>query len=251
MKQTYLYLSTLPEALIASMLPPLEFGVYLAVGPEKRARDEAMFFDLKPGFAGDFFDLKRLEARLTPHADGKPRRSLYLGIYRVLEHVPLTAINRLHLVTRDGRMLELQQSPLPARFEGKYHLYSELCPVYPLVVSSLNPVEFCRFITDPQVPIHVPRICFVEIELGALAENPRAARPVDAHTMHIRDCVLQLETQGKRTKTVDRTHQVAGWGLRVCNGFYVGDREGMIYFPFPSPEDMEIRHHDWWRSAWV
>lgn len=40
----YLYLSLLPEALIASMLPPEEFGNYLAVGTKKRTRGQAIFF---------------------------------------------------------------------------------------------------------------------------------------------------------------------------------------------------------------
>ena len=40
----YLYLSLIPEALIASMLPPLDFGTYLAIGTKKRTRGQAMFF---------------------------------------------------------------------------------------------------------------------------------------------------------------------------------------------------------------
>ena len=36
--EIYLYLSIVPEALIASMLPPEEFGKYYAVGNKKRTR---------------------------------------------------------------------------------------------------------------------------------------------------------------------------------------------------------------------
>jgi len=43
----FLYLSLIPEALIASMLPPLEFGTYLAVGTKKRTRGQAMYFSLE------------------------------------------------------------------------------------------------------------------------------------------------------------------------------------------------------------
>jgi len=37
----HLYLSTIPEALIASMLTPLDFGVYYAVGMEKKSHGQA------------------------------------------------------------------------------------------------------------------------------------------------------------------------------------------------------------------
>ena len=39
----YLYFSVTPEALISSMLPPDEFGSYLAVGPT-RGREGKSFF---------------------------------------------------------------------------------------------------------------------------------------------------------------------------------------------------------------
>lgn len=39
----HLYLSLLPEALIASMLSPEDFGTYYAVGSAKKSRGQAMF----------------------------------------------------------------------------------------------------------------------------------------------------------------------------------------------------------------
>ncbi len=41
----HLYLSMLPEALIASMLSPEEFGIYYAVGSQKKSRGQAIFFE--------------------------------------------------------------------------------------------------------------------------------------------------------------------------------------------------------------
>ena len=49
----YLYLSMTPESLVASMLPPDEFGAYLATGTRKRPQGKAMFFDIKPGFVSE------------------------------------------------------------------------------------------------------------------------------------------------------------------------------------------------------
>ncbi len=39
----HLYLSLMPEALIASMLSPEEFGAYYAVGTEKKSSGQAIF----------------------------------------------------------------------------------------------------------------------------------------------------------------------------------------------------------------
>jgi len=42
----YIYLAATPEALIASMLRPEEFGSYLSTGSKKRNRGEAIFFEV-------------------------------------------------------------------------------------------------------------------------------------------------------------------------------------------------------------
>ena len=72
MSETYLYLSLIPETLVASMLPPEEFGTYLAVGTQKRSRAEAMFFSLDPDFRDEFFDWSIVERHCVPHGDGTP-----------------------------------------------------------------------------------------------------------------------------------------------------------------------------------
>jgi len=242
--QCSLYLTTLPEALVASMLPPEEFGKYLAVGTKKRSRGEAIFFGLRPGFESRYFNLARAAEQCVPHPDGEPKHSVYLAIYRVLEHIPREALGNLYLVTRDGRVLELHQATPPPEDTEEYHLYDELCPVHPLIVSKLSPSRFSRFITDPKQPIHVPRICFAEIELP----DP-GALPNPAFGEHLQDCLTQLDSTGKSSKTVDRIHRPAGWGRRFKNGFFVGDPTGIIYYPFPTLDELEGRYYQWWRSA--
>ncbi|KKK63766.1 hypothetical protein LCGC14_2990970, partial [marine sediment metagenome] len=64
----YFYLLLTPEALVASMLPPEEFGAYLAVGSEKRAHGQAVFFTVQD-LPGNNFNLADAEKKCVHHAD--------------------------------------------------------------------------------------------------------------------------------------------------------------------------------------
>jgi hypothetical protein len=35
----------------------------------------------------------------------------------------------------------------------------------------------------------------------------------------------------------------------IKTGFYVGDQDGVTFYPFPSHQDLEAEHHAWLRSA--
>jgi len=249
----YLYLSMIPEALVVSMLPPTEFGTYLAVGTRKRSRGRAMFLELDPGFRCDFFPLADVEQRCVPHADGQPKRSVYLGIYRVLEHVPRHAMRDLYLVTPDGRVLKLAPEPQAPEAGPGLHLYQEICPVHPLIASTLSPTKFTRFITDPARNVSVPRICFADLQLGELAEDPvggdRDGLPYE-NLDHVRDCLMELRRQPeKHTKTVDRLQPQTFPYRAIESGFFIGDPDGVTYYRFPTPQELDRDHHDWWRSV--
>ncbi len=251
--EKYLYLSLIPESLVASMLPPEEFGAYLATGTRKRPHGEAMFFQLKRDLESDYFELSDVDKRCVPHPDGQPKHSVYLAIYRVLENVPLDAIESLWLITAHGRALELVQRELPPPPRENYHLYQELCPVHPLIASSLSPDKFCRLITDTRKPISVPRICFVELQLGCLTDDPSSGGSLDLpyHNIdHIRACLNELRADtGKQTKTVNRISQQVIIYRCVKGGFFVGDGEKMVHYPYPTREELESEHYAWWRCA--
>jgi len=47
------------------------------------------------------------------------KRSIYISVYRVLEHMSLNAIQKLYLVTQDGRVLGLDSGEeIPEEAEG-------------------------------------------------------------------------------------------------------------------------------------
>ena len=250
----YLYLSMTPEALIASMLPPTDFGTYQAVGSKKHATGQAIFFEVDPDkLEGDAFDLDAAQRECVPHSDGNPKHSVYLSVYRVLEHVNPDALVNLWLVTQHGAVLKIEPADEVPTLARKYYLYKELCPVHPLVASVLGPADFCAFITSDANRVRLPRLCFVDMGLAEQADTvqtgPRGEMPgVDAD--HLRDCLASLGgAEGKHTKTVVRLHPPDVCYPCVDSGFYVGDRERLRFFPFPSRDDLQAKHYSWWQSA--
>jgi hypothetical protein len=121
-----------------------------------------------------------------------------------------------------------------------------------LIASRLNASDFNRFITNPEVTVSVPRICFVEMDLADLAHEPSSGDAKNlpySNIEHIRDCLIELATKSKTTKTINRIQHEHIQYRCVKKGFFVGDQTGMRYYAFPSLEDMEKHHHYWWRSA--
>jgi hypothetical protein len=249
----YLYLNMLPEALIASMLPPHEFGTYMAVGTEKKSRGQAKFFSLDRSFKSDYFPMSEIESRCVTRADGQPKHSVYLSVYRVLEHVPMSAVGNLNLVTRDGRALEIPRTKTMPSCPHELHMYQEICPVRPRVVSSLDPQEFITFLTDSKKSIHVPKIFFADLRLGDLAVDPEKGSSRDLpypSLEHLRDCLKALRSApGKGTKTVDRTPSDELPYRTVEHGFFLGDGKETLYYPMPGEQDLQGKYYEWWRSA--
>jgi len=249
----HLYLSVIPEALIASHLAPEEFGNYYAVGSQKRSRGQAVFFTVKPNFQSDYLRLDEAEKRCVPHEDGSPRRSSYLAIYRALEHVPLAAFDKLYLTTDNGRVLSLNAAPFQKTTEAGLHLYQEICPVTPLVSSKLAPDAFAAYLTDRANPVSVEKIVFAELRLDDLARDPENASVANlpyANIDHLRDCLKELKNRyAKPTKVVTRDASAALLYRTVLGGFYVADRTGILYYPMPSRDELESKYYPWWRSA--
>jgi len=251
--EKHLYLSVMPEALFASQLPPESFGTYYAIGSEKKSHSQAMFFELDPDFRHEYFDLDAGLKRLVPHEDGSPKRSVYISIYRVLEHVPLSAIQKLYVTTQDGRTLSLNSTTVIPNSTGEMHLYQEIAPVHPRAVSTLGPQQFFDLLCDPSKSmVTVPALCFVELSLGGLAQDPEfgSAEGLPYENIdHYRNCLLELKTKTVTIKMVDRIHRTAFHYRTVKSGFFLGNACQMLFFPMPSIEELKTEHYRWWRSA--
>ncbi len=250
--KNHFYLVATPESLIASHLEPFEFGNYLAVGTKKNLRSQSVFFELD----AEKLDLpdEYINHKLVPYPDGEPKRSVYLSIYRVFETTPLDALLNLYLVTDDGKVLEIKRQAFTTTSEKEIHLYQQYNPFTTQVASKLSPPEFIQFLTDPEKPVSVPKVFFVELRLNELAHNPNA--PLNnlpyRNPAHLRECLMRLEQSSERlTKTVLRERKSELPYRTIKSGFYIGAGSDFLFYPFPAHEELESTYFSWWRSALV
>jgi hypothetical protein len=250
----YIYLTCNPEALVASMLPPEGFGLYLSTGTKKRNKAQTIFFEVDLGKIEKLIDTESLNRRCVAKEDGSPKSSVYLSVYKVLEMIPLDALKSLYLTTDHGIALELKQAAYDKTKEAlnDLHLYQELSPVSPLVASSLPPSAFLKRLTDGSIPIVLPKLFFVELKLGELATNPldgSAEHLPYPNIGHLRDCLEII--RGEYEKHMKTVHRIFAGELlyrTIESGFYVGAKDNLIFYPYPKMSELEKINYNFFRG---
>jgi len=251
--ETYYYLSVYPvEALIASQLPPEDFGRYMAIGKEYGSHEKIMFIEIESGF-GSYFDWKYAEEQCVPLQDGTPKNSVWLSVYRVLEHVPVSVMKSLHLTTADGRTLELSKEEYPVGDKKRaFYVYQELCPITPLVVSCLRPKDFCALLTNGSSKVWVPQVLFSDLKVIDF-ENPESTGNIgpiyDRNLEHLKACVKAVTTPGaKPNKNVERSMMSFSYQI-INSGVYVGSAEEMAFYRMKTIDEIRRDNYGWGRSA--
>ncbi|MFW5643460.1 MAG: hypothetical protein ACOCYQ_05480 [Alkalispirochaeta sp.] len=250
--QTHFYLSFSPiEALIASHLDPEAFGRYMAIGTKNGSREYIMFIEIRGDF-GEYFDWEYARRRCVPHPDGGPKHSLWMSVYRVLEHVPLEMMGTMYLTTQDGRTLPLTSSSnLPAS-SRQFRVYQELTPLTPLVVSAFSPADFAAYMTDPTHHVSVPRVIFSDLKVIDF-DDPTVTGNIggayDRNLEHLRECVREVsENPAKPNKNVERS--VSSFSFQIIGeGIFVGDRRELLFYPMTDIATIRRDYYDWGRSA--
>jgi hypothetical protein len=243
------------EAMIASQLEPEQFGSYMALGDTKAAAEQLMFMEINGGF-GTFFDWDFADKKCIPHSDGRPKRSLYLSVYRALENIPLDAMSTLYLVTKDGRSLAIEKGDYtpPLNWTG-YALYREYCPMSPLAVSTLDPKNFGDFLTDPLNKVHAPTIFFADLAAGNpddIENSGNVGQIYNRNLEHLKECIHSLQSgKGKMTKIVDRSNFSTSFYQIIDNGFYAATQDGLVMYAFPSREELKKKNYDWAKSSQI
>ncbi|HAQ19799.1 MAG TPA: hypothetical protein DCR40_11280 [Prolixibacteraceae bacterium] len=250
----FIYLTAIPEALIASMLPPKDFGEYLSTGTKKMNKGQALFFEIDLGQIENLIDMDYLNRHCVANEDGNPKSSVYLSVYKVLEMIPLSAIKSLFLTTDNGRTLELKKTPYDhsSEIKNRFYLFQELCPITPMIASDLPPSAFLKRLTDGSIPIVVPKLFFVELKLGDLATNPQKGS-IDylpyTNVGHLKDCLENLTVENeKRIKTVQRVFSGNLLYRTIESGFYIGSKDDIIFYRYPTLTELESINYEFFRS---
>jgi hypothetical protein len=250
----YIYLTCNPEALVASMLPPEAFGHYLSTGTKKLNRAQAIYFEVDLDKIVSFINWESLNKRCVAKPDGSPKSSVYLSVYKVLEIIPMNALKSLYLTTDHGSVLELKRALFTRTPEtgNALHLYQELCPVNPMVASSLAPAAFLKKLTDGSTPIVLPKLFFVELKLGELAADPLSGSAENlpyTNIGHLRDCLEIIRGEyHKQMKTVNRVFSGELLYRTIESGFYVGAKDDIVYYPYPSMAEIEKINYNFFRA---
>lgn len=254
--ETQFYLTIFPmEALIASQLGPLDFGSYMATGTKNGSFEKVMFVEVEPGF-GDAFDWDYAKERCVPHENGEPKHSVWMSVYRVLEHIPLAKLKSLYLATNDGRTLEIPKSEYtPIAGEHPFWVYQELCPVRPLVVSTYDPPTFAKHMTHETIKVAVPKIAYTDlkvIDFDNLEDTGNLGATYDRNLDHLKECIASVTSDDpKKVKNVERS-RTESFGYQIINnGVYIGSDEEIVFYPMPTSDEIRMHHYDWGKSAQI
>jgi len=195
-----------------------------------------------------------LNKRCVPKSDGSPKSSVYLSVYKVLEMIPLSALKSLYLTSDNGFTLELKKASydeLPDS-KAKFHLYQELCPVSPMIASTLTPGDFLKRLTDGSTSIALPKLFFAKLQLGDLAFGYDKGT-VDylpfTNVRQLRDCLEVLDDKYvKQMKTVQRFFSGSLLYRTIAEGFFVGSKNEIIYYKFPTMKELEEQNYAFFKS---
>ncbi|HZK20352.1 MAG TPA: hypothetical protein VFC68_06475 [Treponemataceae bacterium] len=251
------YVTLFPmEALIASELLPHDFAAYMTTGTKKGSAETLIFTEVFEEF-GQHFDWDHAHTHCKPHPDGQPKNSTYLSVYRVVENIPLDKIGKLYLTTRDGSALALEKEVfiIPKEEKRSYALYQELCPIRPLVVSTLSPDKFADYIVKGKNKITAPTLFFTDLKLinfDDMHNTGNIGSFYDKNIDHLKSCIDSVKnTPDKLTKTLARSNGTDFSYQLINRGIYAADKNHLFVYKMPSVKTLEKNHYVWARAAQI
>jgi len=256
----YLYVILHPNyALVASMLPPKEFGKHYTLGSSRYFHGQVVFAEIDRDYRHDYFPIDGLLADVKPKADGSPKRTKFISTYRVLEHVDLSAFKNLFITSVMGLVLELKKEDTydGAHRPGFVRIFQEICPLSTVVLTYMNPPEFGNFITDSKQPKGAPKVFFCQIDLDIdefvrqIEEDPFHESPIpNVHPHKLREQILEMKANP--SKPVKGISLDSAFGrisfLRLRTGFWMAQGSQLICYPIPERDKLESEHFEWYRS---
>ena len=245
-------------ALVASMLPPMEFGQYYTLGSSRFFHGQVIFAEIDPEYRNPYFNIDEQFAEMTPKADGTPKRTKFVSCYRVLEHLDLKAFRDLYVTSSLGKVLRLQSAPYDKQHQiGYIRTFQEVCPLNTVVLSYMTPQEFGSYITDPGQPKGAPKVMFCQIDfdidyfLNEIKNDPFITSPIpNVHSHKLAEQIAEIQANpNKGVKGISLDSALGKLSfLRLRTGFWFAAGEELLFYPIPSRDVLESEHYEWFRS---
>lgn len=257
--QKHLYLILHPnEALVASELSPEAFGAHYSIGSPRHFTGKVIFAEVDINYRHEYLRIDDYLAQTRSGKPGVPKRTKFVKSYRVLEHIDLSALQELYLVTTDGAVLGLDASGEPADSgrKGRVRVYQEICPLRLVVASSLEPQKFGAYITEGTWSKGAPKIFFTQWDIDAEAVVKRkdvvsfSMGPLpNVNPTNLPTALTELaEDPKKKTKTVSLNGSLDLMSYKnIQPGFWFSDGKATRFYRMPTMEELHDKHRAWWR----
>lgn len=257
--ERHLYVITWPNfALVASMLPPHEFGKHYTIGSSRYFHGHVIFGEIDVNYRNDYFQIDKYLADVKPNDAGEPKRTKFIATYRVLEHIDFSAFLNLYVTSVEGKVFTLEKQRYERAHEtGFIRTFQEICPLRTIVLTSMTPQEFGRYITDPDQPKGAPKVMFTQIEfdidafLQHLEADPFHSSPIpNVHPHKLRQQILELRSNPeKRVKGISLDSALGQISfLRLRTGFWFAHGDEILYYPLPDQSTPDKTNYEWYKS---
>lgn len=256
--EKHLYMIVHPiNALVASQLDPYQFADHYTIGSTKHYRGKVLFVEIDVSFRHPFFPIDEILKETVPHSDGKPKKTKFVASYRVMEHIDFKLFKSLYLVTANGKALEIKpQNYAGVHKHDKVRVYQEIAPLTNLVASTLEPPLFGKYITRETRTKGAPKIFYTQYQFDVeefLQKNVNREfkhSPIpETNPARLYDYLEELRNQpDKTTKTISLNNTLTETSFALIkHGFWFAEGDELLFYPMPSEEEMETKHHDWWK----
>lgn len=258
--EKHLYMIVYPiNALVASQLDPDKFGEHYTIGGAKHYSGKVIFAELDVDYRNESSNIQKYLDMTVAHEDGSPKKTKFIKSYGVIADIDISAIQKLHLCTSNGKVLTIEPAEYTAINEpGLIRTYQEITPLENLVVSTLDQRAFGKYIISETDSKGAPKICFTQVdfniehflESNKLSEIFNIDLPrVNPYRMY--DCIKELkEIPNKTTKTVGLGSLLRDLSYSYLkHGFWFFGPKDAKFFPMPSITDLENKYYYWWKHV--
>lgn len=257
--ETKLYAIFHPSpALIASQLEAEQFARHYLAGSIRHYSGKVIFAEINSEFRDPYFHIDEFLADVQAHEDGRPKATKFISVYRVLEHLDFSQIERLYLSSPEGAVLELcPGEEVQTREPGILRIFAEINPVRMLVLTKMNFLEFGDLVTSPSILRNVPAMVYTQLEFDAeqflqdFEENPMLSTPLPrVHPSKLRDAINELAGHPvKPTKglLLDSSFDTIPYRM-VRHGFMFARHGEHRFFAMPSMEEIHENNYKFWKA---